>query len=70
MTQWMRSQQTTLAPGDLRVGGIGRFTAGKLFARKRSRLVPVYDSVVVCTFGTGSSVWEWLHGRLGAEATG
>ncbi len=44
--------------------GIGWVIAGKLLARKRPKLVPVYDSVVACALRTGTGFWEWLHGRL------
>jgi hypothetical protein len=47
--------------------GIGWVIAGKLLARKRPKLVPVYDEVVSCAFGTGTGFWEWLHGRLCEE---
>lgn len=51
----------------LRQAGIGPVTSGKLLARKRPKLVPVYDSVVACALGTGARFWEWLHGRLREE---
>ncbi|GAB3077494.1 DUF6308 family protein [Micromonospora schwarzwaldensis] len=44
--------------------GIGWVTAGKLLARKRPKLVPVYDHVVSCAYGTRSGFWAWLHGTL------
>ncbi|MGC4889699.1 DUF6308 family protein [Micromonospora sp. DT227] len=44
--------------------GIGWVIAGKLLARKRPRLVPVYDHVVSCAYGTRSGFWEWLHDTL------
>ncbi|RAO19427.1 DUF6308 family protein [Micromonospora noduli] len=47
---------------------IGWVTAGKLLARKRPKLVPVYDEVVSCAFGTAAGFWEWLHGRLREDA--
>ncbi|MBM0229060.1 MULTISPECIES: DUF6308 family protein [Micromonospora] len=47
--------------------GIGWVIAGKLLARKRPKLVPVYDDVVSCAFGTGTGFWEWLHGKLREE---
>ncbi|MEU1607160.1 DUF6308 family protein [Micromonospora matsumotoense] len=47
--------------------GIGWVIAGKLLARKRPQLVPVYDAVVSCAYRTGSGFWEWLHGRLREE---
>ncbi|SBT44578.1 DUF6308 family protein [Micromonospora narathiwatensis] len=46
---------------------IGWVIAGKLLARKRPKLVPVYDEVVSCALGTGSGFWEWLHGKLREE---
>lgn len=46
---------------------IGWVIAGKLLARKRPKLVPVYDEVVSCAFGTGTGFWKWLHGRLREE---
>lgn len=54
---------------------MGWVTAGKLLARKRPRLVPVYDRVVRCAFGTrGLSFWLWLNDRFsdygGALPTG
>jgi hypothetical protein len=39
-------------------------TAGKLLARKRPKLIPVYDSVVRCQFGAPEYVWLKLHARL------
>ncbi|MEU8072325.1 DUF6308 family protein [Micromonospora sp. NPDC048169] len=47
--------------------GIGWVTAGKLLARKRPSLVPVYDTVVSCAYGTRTGFWRWLHGKLGEE---
>ncbi|WP_405089354.1 DUF6308 family protein [Micromonospora sp. NBC_01392] len=44
--------------------GIGWVTAGKLLARKRPKLVPVYDHVVSCAYGTRSGFWAWLHDTL------
>ncbi|PTA46090.1 DUF6308 family protein [Micromonospora sp. RP3T] len=38
--------------------------AGKLLARKRPRLVPVYDRVVACAYGTRKGFWAWLHDML------
>jgi hypothetical protein len=46
---------------------IGWVIAGKLLARKRPKLVPVYDEVVACAFGTGAGFWKWLHVKLGEE---
>ncbi|MGN9806455.1 DUF6308 family protein [Micromonospora sp. L32] len=45
-------------------GGVGWVTAGKLLARKRPRLVPVYDEVVRCAYRTGRGFWTCLHERL------
>jgi hypothetical protein len=47
--------------------GIGWVTAGKLLARKRPRLLPVYDQVVRCTLGRPKSFWLDLHGALRAD---
>jgi hypothetical protein len=44
--------------------GIGWVIAGKVLARKRPRLVPVYDDVVRCRCGSPESFWLWLHSRL------
>jgi hypothetical protein len=44
--------------------GIGWVIAGKLLARKRPKLIPVYDSIVRCQFGAPGQVWLKLHGRL------
>lgn len=37
--------------------GIGWVIAGKLLARKRPKLIPVYDSIVSCQFGAPKHVW-------------
>lgn len=42
--------------------GIKWVTAGKLLARKRPALVPVYDKVVRCVFGAPPHPWAWLAG--------
>ncbi|MFE2375277.1 DUF6308 family protein [Streptomyces sp. NPDC059398] len=47
--------------------GIGWVTAGKLLARKRPRLLPVYDQVVRCILGRPKSFWLDLHGALHAD---
>ncbi|MEH1168274.1 DUF6308 family protein [Micromonospora sp. CPCC 205539] len=44
--------------------GVGWVTAGKLLARKRPKLIPVYDGVVSCALGTGTGFWRWLHELL------
>ena len=38
--------------------GIGTTTASKLFARKRPRLRPIWDSVVAAVTGTAKQQWE------------
>ncbi|HEY9389216.1 MAG TPA: DUF6308 family protein [Mycobacteriales bacterium] len=47
--------------------GIGWVTASKLLARKRPRLVPVYDRVVRCALGAPGHFWEYLHHALRAD---
>ncbi|MFJ9855492.1 DUF6308 family protein [Streptomyces sp. NPDC101150] len=42
-------------------------TAGKLLARKRPRLLPVYDRVVRCAVGRRESFWLALHAALRAD---
>lgn len=44
--------------------GIGWVTAGKLLARKRPRLLPVYDDVVRCVLGAPKDVWLALDRAL------
>jgi hypothetical protein len=44
--------------------GIGWVTAGKLMARKRPRLLPVYDRVVRCVLGGPTQAWLTLHETL------
>ncbi|MFK4687233.1 DUF6308 family protein [Streptomyces pristinaespiralis] len=43
---------------------VGWVIAGKLLARKRPRLVPVYDRVVRCAVGRPPSFWLALHAAL------
>lgn len=45
---------------------MGWVTAGKLLARKRPKLIPVYDRVVRCALGTAGlpSFWLWLNDRF------
>lgn len=45
--------------------GVGFVTAGKMLARKRPHLVPVYDRVVRCRLGSPARFWEPL--RLSLE---
>jgi hypothetical protein len=40
--------------------GVGMAIAGKLMARKRPHLIPVWDSVVKCAFGNPDNAWLWL----------
>ncbi|MFF9585614.1 DUF6308 family protein [Streptomyces achromogenes] len=47
---------------------VGWVIAGKLLARKRPRLLPVYDKVVRCALGRPRpSFWLALHAALGAD---
>jgi len=50
--------------------GVGWVTAGKLLARKRPKLIPVYDHVVQCVRRSPDSFWLWLHRHLADEETG
>jgi len=43
---------------------VGWVTAGKLLARKRPRLIPIWDNVVRCAFGRPKSAWIWLDHML------
>ncbi|PTU57882.1 hypothetical protein DBB34_01810 [Sphaerisporangium cinnabarinum] len=49
------------------IHGIGWVTAGKLLARKRPRLVPVYDTVVRAAVQPTASFWEALRAELRAD---
>ncbi|GAB2480540.1 DUF6308 family protein [Jatrophihabitans fulvus] len=40
--------------------GVGWVTAGKLLARKRPHLIPVYDSVVKASLGAPRSIWTCM----------
>ncbi|MDJ0345162.1 DUF6308 family protein [Streptomyces sp. H10-C2] len=44
--------------------GIAWVKAGKILARKRPRLLPVYDTVVRCTLGRPRGFWLALHAAL------
>ncbi|GAA4243241.1 DUF6308 family protein [Dactylosporangium darangshiense] len=44
--------------------GVGWVTAGKLLARKRPRVIPVYDEIVSCAYGTSTGFWPWLDCKL------
>jgi hypothetical protein len=43
---------------------VGWVTAGKLLARKRPRLIPIWDNVVRCALGRPPSAWLWLDNTL------
>lgn len=43
---------------------VGWVTSGKLLARKRPRLVPVYDEFVKCAMGKPGNFWTALRGAL------
>ncbi len=47
--------------------GVGWVTAGKLLARKRPRLVPVWDNVVRCALGRPVGVWLWMDELFRAD---
>lgn len=49
--------------------GVGWVTAGKLLARKRPRLLPVYDEVVACVLGHPESFWLTLNDALDDSPT-
>ncbi|MGW3339321.1 DUF6308 family protein [Streptomyces sp. NPDC001009] len=46
---------------------VGWVKAGKLLARKRPRLIPVYDNVVKCLLGRPPAFWVPLHAALRAD---
>lgn len=47
--------------------GVNKAIAGKLLARKRPKLLPVYDNVVACALHGRRGFWLWLHEQLRAE---
>ncbi|MCM4083554.1 DUF6308 family protein [Paractinoplanes hotanensis] len=47
--------------------GVDYVIAGKLLARKRPALIPVYDSVIRCQLGAPPRMWQALHDRLAAD---
>ena len=49
---------------------LGAVAAGKLLARKRPRLIPVWDHVVRCALGHPNGAWLWLDNLLRAEGSG
>jgi hypothetical protein len=50
--------------------GVGRTIATKLVARKRPRLLPIYDSVVARVTQVGDHHWEPVRQALRADAPG
>jgi len=50
--------------------GVGRTIATKLLARKRPRLLPIYDSVVARVTEVGDYHWEPVRQALRADAPG
>jgi hypothetical protein len=50
--------------------GVGRTIATKLLARKRPRLLPIYDSVVARVTEVGFYHWEPVRQALRANAPG
>lgn len=50
--------------------GIGWVIAGKLLARKRPKLIPVFDRVVKSAVGGGDQHWQWLSHALAANGMG
>jgi len=44
--------------------GVGWVTAGKLLARERPALIPVYDDVVRCAFDRPKEIWKALRDAL------
>ncbi|MER5454633.1 DUF6308 family protein [Micromonospora sp. NPDC002389] len=47
--------------------GVKETIAGKLLARKRPRLIPIYDSVLQCALRGRPGFWLWLHEQLRAD---
>lgn len=43
---------------------VGKAIAGKVLARKRPKLIPVYDEVVRCVYRTTRGFWLWLDDKL------
>ena len=44
--------------------GVGWVMAGKLLARKRPSLIPVYDKIVRCAYGRPENIWKALRKAL------
>ncbi|MEV8517460.1 DUF6308 family protein [Dactylosporangium sp. NPDC051484] len=51
------------------IDGVDWVTAGKLLARKRPRLIPIYDSVVREVVGAPAVFWPALHQALRADGS-
>jgi hypothetical protein len=49
---------------------VGWVIAGKVMARKRPQLIPVWDSVVQCGLGVRRHAWLWLDELLRSEEVG
>jgi hypothetical protein len=47
---------------------VGWVIAGKILARKRPLLIPVWDSIVKCANGRPPNAWSWLAGLFAQEA--
>ena len=47
--------------------GMGSVIAGKLLARKRPRLVPVYDQIVKCALGQPEHFWSWTQDQFSGQ---
>jgi Family of unknown function (DUF6308) len=54
----------------MKVPGVGWVTANKLVARKRPRLLPVYDAVVRKQLGAPKNYWQALNHDLRADDKG
>jgi hypothetical protein len=58
-----RAGRWPLAPAE-KPGRVGWVMAGKLLARKRPSLIPVYDEIVRCAFGWPENIWTALQDAL------
>ncbi|MFF2750673.1 DUF6308 family protein [Kitasatospora sp. NPDC058048] len=47
--------------------GLGWVISGKILARKRPQLLPVYDTVVRCALGRPRPFWLSLHAAMGED---
>lgn len=50
--------------------GMGWVITNKLLARKRPKLIPVYDQVVQCAFGEPKGLWDWLLAMFATDGRG